>query len=122
VKTNSSQRELRDGTLTVRLSRGDSRWTLEVLGELDLANARTLSKAVEQAEASGGSVRIDLSELEFIDSTGIALLVAIHRRLGDDRLSLQPSRTGAVRRVLELTGLDAELPFTASNGSPTSGR
>lgn len=116
MKTNSSQREMRDGTLTVRLGENESRWTLELAGELDLANARTLSKAFDQAEASGGSVRIDLTELEFIDSTGIAMLVAIHRKLGDDRLSLQQSKTNAVRRVLALTGLDAELPFIAANG------
>ncbi len=121
MKTNSSQREMRDGTLTVRLAENNSRWTLELVGELDLANARTLSKAFDQAEASGSSVRIDLTELEFIDSTGIALLVAIHRKLGDDRLSLQPSRTNAVRRVLALTGLDAALPFIAPDGDATIG-
>jgi anti-sigma B factor antagonist len=120
VKTNSRQREMRDGTLTVRLAEADSRWTLELVGELDLANARTLSKALDQAEASGQSVRLDLTELEFIDSTGIAMLVAIHRKLGNDRLSIQPSKTSAVQRVLSLTGLDAELPFTHSNGDTTT--
>jgi anti-sigma B factor antagonist len=121
VKANSSQREMQDGTLTVRLTADDLGWTVALVGELDLANARTLSRAFDQAEASGASVRIDLTELEFIDSTGIAMLVAIHRKLGDDRLSLQPSRTNAVRRVLALTGLDSELPFVVSNGDEAIG-
>jgi anti-sigma B factor antagonist len=112
---------MQDGTLTVRVSESDSGCTLALVGELDLANAATLKAALERTEsASSGTLQIDLSELAFIDSTGIALLVATHRRLlGSDRLRIVPSRTNAVRRVMALTGLDAELPFAADNGTKT---
>ena len=122
MKANSSQREVRDGTLTIRLTDDASGCTLALVGELDLANAVTLADTLERAQSSsGGPLRIDLSQLEFIDSTGIALLVATHRQLaGSDRLSLVPSRTSAVRRVMALTGLDTELPF-APNGGATAG-
>ena len=122
MKANSSQREVRDGTLTLRLSEDAFGCTLALVGELDLANAGTLADTLEQVRSSNdGPLRIDLSQLEFIDSTGIAVLVAIHRQLaGSDRLSLVPSRTRAVRRVMALTGLDAELPF-APNGGATAG-
>jgi anti-sigma B factor antagonist len=122
MKTDSSQRRMRDGALTIRLTEDESCCTLALAGELDLANARTLTKALEQAEAGTGPVRIDLTELEFLDSTGISLLVAAHRKLGDDRLSLLPSEANAVRRVLALTGLDAELPFAPSQGGAQTGR
>ena len=84
-----------------------------LVGELDLANAETLAAELEQT--TEGELVLDLSELEFIDSTGIALLVAAHRRLnsGDsDRFRLIASESTAVQRVMALTGLDAELPFS----------
>jgi anti-sigma B factor antagonist len=122
VKANSSQREVRDGTLTIRLSEDATGCTLALAGELDLANAETLADMLEHVRTGGGPVRIDLSRLEFIDSTGIALLVATHRKFaGGDRLSLVRSRTMAVRRVMTLTGLDAALPFTP-NGYATTER
>jgi len=123
MKANSSQREVRDGTLTIRLSEDASGCTLALAGELDLANAATLADTLEQVRsASDRPLRIDLSQLEFIDSTGIALLVETHRRLaGSDRLSVVPSRTSAVRRVMALTGLDTELPL-APNGGAKAGR
>jgi anti-anti-sigma factor len=118
VETNAGQRKVRDGTLTIRVSDDGSMCTLALVGELDLANAPTLSTVLEKAQSEGGEggahLTIDLSELEFIDSTGIALLVAIYRQLEDsERLTFVPSRKSPVRRVMALTGLDAELPFAA---------
>jgi anti-anti-sigma factor len=97
---------------------GDAGWTLALAGELDMANAATLSAELERAERDAAKITIDLRELRFIDSTGIAVLVAAHRRLDgdDDRLRLIRSDADGVRRVLELTGLDRELPFVDSGG------
>jgi anti-anti-sigma factor len=123
VESNAIQREIRDGTLTIRASDDGSRCTMTLIGELDLANTDTLSAALEQAASEGGPpLTIDLSELEFIDSTGIAVLVAAYRQLaGSDRLTFVPSQKSAVRRVMALTGLDAELPF-AADGDANGGR
>ena len=53
-----------------------------------------------------------MSELEFIDSTGIALLVATLGRNEDEtRIRFVPSASPAVTRVLELTGLAERLPL-----------
>jgi anti-anti-sigma factor len=116
VKTNASKRKTQDGTLTLTVIDEDSTRTVALAGELDLANAETLASELERAEsASDGMLTIDLSELEFIDSTGIAILVATYRRLeGGERLCLVPSKARAVRRVMSLTGLDTELPFHSS--------
>jgi anti-anti-sigma factor len=62
-----------------------------------------------------------MSGLEFIDSTGIALLVATHRRLNTDgtvRFRLIGSESLAVKRVMALTGLEAELPSGDSPPTP----
>jgi anti-sigma B factor antagonist len=105
--------EIQDGTLSIQVLEEDSSRTLSLVGELDLANAATL--AAELEGHSRGDLVLDMSRLEFIDSTGIALLVATHRRLncnGEVRFRLIGSESTSVCRVMKLTGLDAELPFS----------
>jgi anti-anti-sigma factor len=114
----ASSREVRDGMLRVRIETGDAGCTLALAGELDRANAATLEAELGQAESAGEApITVDLRELEFIDSTGIAVLVAAHRRLngGTQRIRLVRSRAGGVQRVMDVTGLDRELPFVASS-------
>jgi anti-sigma B factor antagonist len=114
--TERGSRQVRDGMLTVRVSTGAEAETLALAGELDLANAATLESELERAEAGGAeTITIDMSELEFIDSTGIAILVAAHRRANADgeHLRFVRSRATGVQRVMDVTGLDKELPFTA---------
>ena len=82
--------------------------TVSVAGELDQSTAPELRTAL--ADAIGDQTRgllVDLSDCNFIDSTGLSLLVEAKRRLGDER-----RRFGVccpdpdVRRLLELTGID----------------
>lgn len=113
MEQQGSEREIRDGTLTLKAREGDSGCTLALAGELDLANAESLSGELAKLETSEAPLEIDLSKLEFIDSTGIAILVGAYQRLGE-RLRLVPSTAPDVQRVMSLTGLDAALPFAAS--------
>ncbi len=110
----AAEHETRDGTLAVVVkSEGDTH-TISLSGELDLSNAETFRAALEEAEAiAEATITIDMRRLDFIDSTGIALLVASHRRLNSDadRLRILASEASAVRRVLSVTGLDSSLPF-----------
>ncbi|MBA3749067.1 MAG: STAS domain-containing protein, partial [Solirubrobacterales bacterium] len=59
------------------------------------------------------SIVIDLGELEFIDSTGIRLLIMAADRCKDGRLTLLPGPK-QVHRVFELTDLVSRLPFAES--------
>jgi anti-anti-sigma factor len=102
----STQTELRDGLLRVRRSAEGRRVRLSLDGELDLANARTAELALAEALDSGKEVLVDLRELEFLDSTGVALLVAAMRGQGGERLSFLPSDSLEVCRLLRLTGID----------------
>ncbi len=105
------EREVSDGELTVRIAdEGDSR-TVSLLGELDLATCKTAETELLGAlEADLGQVVLDMRELEFIDSTGIALLVAALRRSEPSQLQVIPSQAPEVARVLSLTGIDEHLP------------
>jgi len=82
---------------------------VSVAGELDVSTARALETAVEEAcNAQPNELLFDLSELRFMDSAGIAVLLGATRRVPTVRLR-EPSP--AVRRVLEMTGLTTVLPF-----------
>lgn len=91
---------------------------IAIRGELDLSTATDLEAPLEEAIASGdASVLIDLTDCEFIDSTGIALIVRAWQRLdrsaegdGSGRLVIA-SHNDQVRRVLEVTGLDLSIPI-----------
>ncbi|MGN6588335.1 MAG: STAS domain-containing protein [Solirubrobacterales bacterium] len=89
-------------------------WTISVSGELDLSTAPDLEGPLQEALDSGeGSVLIDLSRCEFIDSTGIALIVRAWQQLdsGENGRSLVIcSQNDQVRRVLEITGLELSIP------------
>lgn len=88
--------------------------TISVRGELDLSTAPDLEGPLEQALENGeGSVIIDLTRCEFIDSTGIALIVRAWQRLqsgSNGRALVICSQNDQVRRVLEITGLELSIP------------
>lgn len=91
---------------------------IAVRGELDLSTASDLERPLEDAVSSGdASVLIDLTECEFIDSTGIALIVRAWQRLdrtadgeGSGQVVIS-SDNDQVRRVLEITGLELSIPI-----------
>jgi anti-sigma B factor antagonist len=109
----SEQRDIADGTLVVRTAKEGDTHVISLCGELDLANAGTAETALNASLADDSSqVVIDMRELEFIDSTGIALLVAALGHNGsENRVRFIPSAAPAVTRVLELTGLSERLPL-----------
>jgi anti-sigma B factor antagonist len=88
--------------------------TISVRGELDLSTAPDLEGPLDEALNSGeGSLLIDLSRCEFIDSTGIALIVRAWQRLDsgeNGRALVICSQNDQVRRVLEITGLELSIP------------
>jgi anti-anti-sigma factor len=91
---------------------------IAVRGELDLGTAPKLEGPLDEAVASGdASLLVDLSECEFIDSTGIALIVRawqhLDRAAGGDGQGQVVLCGGndQVRRVLEITGLELSIPI-----------
>jgi anti-sigma B factor antagonist len=78
---------------------------IRVEGELDLAVAPQLEEAIERA-ADPESVLLDLESCEFIDSTGIAVVVNAHHRLKEEgRQLVVYGASGQVLRVLSISGL-----------------
>ena len=81
--------------------------TVSVFGELDQATAPELRSVLTAAFGDGTAVLVDLSDCDFIDSTGLSLLVEAKRKLAEDQRQFGVCCPDAdVRRLLELTGID----------------
>ena len=79
-------------------------------GELDLYNADAVRDALAGAiEGGAGRIVIDMSEVEFVDSTALGVLIEARSKLGHDGILLAAPQT-ETRRTLEVSGLDRHLP------------
>jgi len=97
---------------SVAIHEAAGRLVIAVRGELDLATAPQLEEALVPRLQDGGSVLLDLRPLEFMDSTGVRVIVAAHHAAQDGGGHLALARCapdGPVARVLEISGLDTVL-------------
>lgn len=91
-------------------------FVITVEGELDMNTAADLERELEGPLAAAGALLIDLSRCEFIDSTGIALIVRSWQALdgdGSERFALC-GIGHQVKRVLDITGLEKTIPTHSS--------
>lgn len=85
--------------------------TIAVSGELDMASAPRLGAALRRLQDSGQrDIVLDLSNLQFCDSSGLSVFVQAHRdlRAAGGRLVLR-SPSERLRMLLTATQLDQEL-------------
>jgi anti-sigma B factor antagonist len=84
---------------------------VSVSGELDLYASDAVKRGIDEADAVGAdTVVVDLSEISFIDSTALGVLVQETRRLeGRGHSLVLVTNDPRTRRVLEVTGLDRVL-------------
>jgi anti-sigma B factor antagonist len=91
--------EQRNGSAIVRLA-----------GELDLYNADDVRAALAQAiESSPERIVVDMTDVEFVDSTALGVLIEARTKLGPPRLVRAPQQL-ETRRTLQVSGLDRHLP------------
>jgi anti-sigma B factor antagonist len=91
--------------LSVDLADRQDATVLTVSGELDMSSGPRLAAALEQVESTQRRVILDLSGVEFIDVTGLRVLLQAReraRRAGVELAVVNASR--GVRRLLSLTG------------------
>ena len=99
-------------SLTITTSVEGSEHRVNVVGEVDVSCADELRQAIDDqlADAKGGELVVDLSEVPYIDSTGIGVLVGAAHRAVEASCKLvvaRPQRN--VSRVLGLLGVQADL-------------
>ena len=92
----------------------DGRARVTPVGELDMATVPELETVTRAALAKGvGELMIDLSELSFMDSSGLRFLIALHDEACEDGWTLRLLRPAEGPEALfRLTGLDEHLPLS----------
>jgi anti-anti-sigma factor len=86
---------------------GSARAAVRVGGEVDVSSVGELSAALEKLVAGGATdVRLDLSAVSFIDSTGLTALLTARTQLEGRGQVVVQQASSAVRRTFEVAGLD----------------
>lgn len=82
---------------------------ISIAGEIDLASADEVRRSIESI-VGGGQERVvfDVSRLEFMDSSGISLFLAIAERLPVEIRNPTP----IIRQLIEMTGVAQALHLT----------
>ena len=84
---------------------------LALAGELDLATVDLLTTRLADAARNGQSVVLDLSDLDFIDSSGIRAFLQATAEASRDGWSFAITQPPArIQRVFEVAGVHAFLP------------
>jgi anti-sigma B factor antagonist len=100
--------------LELSQARVGHRLVLAASGEIDIASAGDLRQALRLASESGAAeIWLDLSDVEFMDSTGITAIVDARGALNPRRFALI-CPDGPVRRVLDIAGIERAIPIHAT--------
>jgi anti-anti-sigma factor len=87
--------------------------TVRLTGELDISCAEAIERTIEEVErTTNGNLVIDLRALEFMDSTGLRLILSADARARDRGSELVIVRgPEPVDRVFRMAALDRRLRF-----------
>ena len=98
--------------LTIRVRREQGYAIVAVAGEVDIATVTRLRERLFELAASGRPLVVDLDQVRFIDSAGLAALVGAARRAAAHGASLQAvCARPRIRQLFRLTGLDSQVPL-----------
>lgn len=103
---------------SLQTSQADGMAFVTPSGELDLVTAPLLTRALRTAEAQEQpAIRLDLSGVSFMDSSGLAVVLEAVQRSREHRIELSIiAGRGVVPRVFALAGLLDELPLVEVGG------
>lgn len=102
------------GELHVSVAGAEPEYVVRLLGELDMSTAPQLQQELLRLASDGARlVTVDLSELAFVDSTGLSVLITGLKQLRQQggEMALRSPSPGT-RRVLEITGLTEVFPIS----------
>lgn len=111
------EQDIADRLIFTRSTLEDAAEVIAVRGEFDslVAGGLEFTELLNECIEARRHVVLDLSDTGFIDSTGLGVLVAAHRRLAEVGRGLVLLRPRSqFTRLLDLTGLDKLLPTVAS--------
>lgn len=99
----------------IALERGGGEFAVVAIsGEHDLSTAPDLRRHLEELIGGGEATVVDLSGATFVDSSVLGAILDGRRRAGEAGVGFAVAQSAngaeAVTRVLDITGLRAELP------------
>jgi anti-sigma B factor antagonist len=109
--------------LSVSTRDEDGRTVVAATGEVDVYTAPVLDESLSVAVATGATrIVVDLAAVDFLDSTGLSVLVKALKRVRDADGSLDVVVTAErVAKVFRITGLDQVIPVHASLADALAG-
>lgn len=104
--------------LQVELLEEDSVQCFKVVGEIDAFTAPILKERLAAVQKLPGlQAEIDLSEVEYIDSTGLGIFVGFYKALKDTDGHMKITGVNArLKRLFEISGLDTILDVRGKEG------
>ncbi|MDR1816327.1 MAG: STAS domain-containing protein [Clostridiales Family XIII bacterium] len=86
-------------------------WEFKLVGEVDISNAHYFKTQLETALAEKKqNIRIDLSELNYIDSTGLGVVIGCYGQIKKEGLSVKlVDPKPNVKKLLTISGFDKVL-------------
>jgi anti-anti-sigma factor len=106
---------VRPSRIEIRQETEGETLTLSIEGELDLGSIPVLVQHIDAQIGDGSekALTLDLSDVTFMDSSGLRMLIELNERAHTDawRLSLIAPRHESANLVLRMTGADSALPF-----------
>jgi anti-anti-sigma factor len=105
--------DLEPAHLRIRAGQEGDDYIIRLIGELDHAGAGAVEAAMVLAEdTSAARILLDIDELSFIDSSGLAVLMRAQHRAAHNGSRLRMTKgVGHVADMLRLTALDLTLPL-----------
>jgi len=95
------------------VSTGERAVRVLVSGELDLATAPRLDAALTRALTDADDLVLDLSNVTFIDSTGLSAILAgvSASQLNGSSLAISSTLAPQARKLFQLAGMESTLPL-----------
>lgn len=104
--------------LDITSREGDEGSTLEVRGQLDMESSPDLKRAIDVALGKGRELRVDLSGVEYVDSSGIAVLIEGYKKaLRRSKRFILVDPNPRVLAVIELSQLQDFFTFEPGRGT-----
>lgn len=101
----------------------EGRRVVRVTGALDLATSDRVERALVDAFDASDAVRLDLSSVSFLDSSGMRGVLRAYRTATERGATFEVvPGPPAVQRVLHITGVAARLTFVDTDDGSTAGR
>src|SRR5262249_15794335 len=97
--------------LTLSSTQENGRSTIVAAGEIDLSTCQALEAELSKAIAQDSDqIVVDLREVTFMDSTGLGVLIAAHKKAQANGHAIEVrTGEGEVKRLFDLTGLGEHL-------------